>query len=173
MPTSIAMTMPTLRDERPDDADAIRELTREAFLTMPFASGDEHELVGALRRAGALTVSLVAEHDDHLVGHIAISPATAADGSAGWYAIGPVSVRPAVQRLGIGSLLINTGLQRLTARAALGCILTGNPDYYVRFGFRVEPELCPANEPAEFFMVKRLGTAIPQGPFQFHPAFHE
>lgn len=150
---------------------AIRELTRDAFRTMPFADGDEHELIDALRSAGALTVSLVAEHDDCIVGHIAIAPASAADHSTDWYAIGPVSVSPGFQRRGVGTRLVNAGLQRLIGRRAQGCILTGDPAYYLRFGFRVAAALAPEGEPAEFFMVKQLGETAPQSPFRFHPAF--
>lgn len=166
------MADPTLRDEQAGDYDAIYHLTQRAFAPMAFAAGDEQDLINALREAGALTVSLVAEGDGEVVGHIAFSPAYAADGAPGWYALGPVSVAPEVQGLGIGRLLIEAGLQRLMALNAAGCILTGNPAYYKRFGFVVRADLAPAGEPAEFYMVRPLGDPSPSQVVSFHPLFH-
>lgn len=161
-----------IRPEKTEDRGAIRDVTFEAFKSMPFANGDEPEVIDRLRVANALIVSLVAELDDGIVGHIAFSPATAADGSGPWYALGPVSVLPSWQRQGIGSELIHEGLGELEHVGAIGCILTGNPDYYTRFGFKSSPGLAPDNEPAEYFMVKFLGTGLPEGRFRFHDAFY-
>ena len=163
----------TLRPETPDDHAAIRETTRAAFAPMAFADGDEHELVGALREAGALTLSLVAEEAGRVVGHVAFSPAAAADGSSGWYTLGPVSVTPERQRAGIGSALIATGLDGLATLGARGCIVLGDPGYYARFGFELAPELAPAPEYATHFMVLITGEGAvpPNGPMRFHPLF--
>jgi putative acetyltransferase len=139
---------------------------------MPFADGDEHELVAALRDRAALAVSLSADLDGRIIGHIAISHAVAADGSPGWYALGPVSVLPEYQGRGIGSALINQALRQIEELGASGCILTGDPNYYVRFGFELAPALAPADEPAQYFMVKVMGAVEPQGPFRFHDAFY-
>ena len=160
-----------IRDELQADRVAIRTITLEAFRTMPFAAGDEHELIDTLRDSGALVVSLVAELEGEVIGHIAFSPATSTDGSSGCYALGPVSVHPSFQREGIGNALVRRGLERLQHRDARVCILTGNPDYYRRFGFQVSPEHAPASEPAEYFMLKPMGASIPDGPIHFHPAF--
>ena len=102
-----------LRDETPADIDAIRALTEEAFRTAPHADGTEHVIVDRLRAAGALTLSLVAEIDGAVAGHVAFSPVTLSDGSAGWYGLGPISVEPARQGEGIGSALVRAGLDRL------------------------------------------------------------
>jgi predicted N-acetyltransferase YhbS len=67
-----------IRSERSSDVDAIGELIRSAFLGMPYADGDEAELVEVLRAQDALSVSLVAEREGTLVGHVAISPARSA-----------------------------------------------------------------------------------------------
>lgn len=166
------MRPPVIRPERPDDAEAIRSVTYEAFRDMPFADGDEHELVGVLRQSGALAVSLVADLDGWIVGHIAISPATCDDGSIGWYALGPVSVVPAYQRLGIGSALINEAMLQIEMLGARGCILTGDPNYYTRFGFEPAPALAPANQPPQYFMIKIIRPGVPQCPFRFNKAFH-
>ena len=160
-----------IRAEQPADEDRIRELICAAFEPMPFADGDEHELPDRLRAASALELSLVAELAGRIVGHIAFSPANCSDGTPGWYALGPVSVDPAHQRSGIGSELIDAGLKALRQRSATGCILTGDPNYYRRFGFVLAPELAPADEPKEYFMLKLLGGGRPRGEIFFHEAF--
>ena len=99
-----------------------------------------------------------------------LSPATASDGTPGWYALGPLAVLPAHQRSGLGARLVHAGLHAIAERGANGCILTGNPAYYVRFGFRLAPSNAPPGEPAEFFMVKLLGQTEPVGAIYFHPA---
>ncbi|MGP1354071.1 MAG: GNAT family N-acetyltransferase [Parasphingopyxis sp.] len=160
-----------IRPERPDDRDAIHELTRRAFAPMPYSDGDEQYLLDALRDASALSVSLVAEQAGAIVGHVAFSPAFPADGSPGWYALGPVSADPDLQKRGIGSRLIGTGLDRLRARGAAGCILVGDPAYYSRFGFRLRPDRAPEDQPKNYFQMLPLGDAEPAGSIDFHPVF--
>jgi predicted N-acetyltransferase YhbS len=160
-----------IRDEAPEDVAAIRELTRRAFASMPHSDGREPEIIDALRREGALAISLVALRDQQVVGHVAFSPATAADGTADWYALGPVAVDPPLQRKGIGSALIERGIERLRERDAAGCIVIGDPSYYTRFGFRSAPALAPPSYPSEFFMLLPLSVAEPTAAMGFHPAF--
>ena len=162
-----------IRPETAADIDAIRNATDLAFRDMPYASGTEADIVNRLRDQGALSLSLVATIDDEVVGHVAFSPAKAADASQPWFTLGPVSVVPERQRQGIGSALMKRGLEILRKQQALGCILTGNPDYYRRFGFEVSPENSVAEEYAEFFMVKRLANINPTGAIAFHAAFGE
>jgi len=167
-------TMPidlVVRPERPGDHDALTALITAAFEGKPYADGDEAELLGALRRAGALSLSLVAEREGVVVGQIAFSPARPTSGAEGWYALGPVAVLPAHQGLGIGARLVRQGLDVLVSRGASGCILVGDPAYYSRFGFEVRLENAPAGQPAEYFMLKILRGPAPQGPIAFHPAF--
>jgi putative acetyltransferase len=165
------MRATTVRQERPADACAIGELIRAAFLGMPYAEGDEAELVEALRAQGALSVSLVAECERTIVGHVAFSPARAAGGTHGWYALGPLAVLPAHQRGGIGSALVRAGLDALSGLDAQGCILVGDPPYYARFGFSPLPGSAPPGQPPEFFMVRLLRGQLPVGPIHFHEAF--
>lgn len=160
-----------IRPERPGDHAAIGELITAAFAGKPYAEGDEAELLVALRREGALTLSLVAELGGEVVGQAAFSPAFAAGTASRWFALGPVAVLPAHQGRGIGSRLVRAGLETLSAGGADGCILVGDPAYYARFGFRVRPENAPAGQPREYFQVKELGGAAPAGPIRFHPAF--
>lgn len=162
-----------IRAESSHDVDAIHTLTDLAFRDMDYASGTEAEIVDRLRDAGALSVSLVATVNDEVIGHVAFSPATVADATHPWFTLGPVSVRPDHQRQGVGSALIEQGLAILHKRGALGCILTGNPDYYRRFGFEVSPENSPQEEYEAFFMVKTFSGSAPGGKFAFHEAFGE
>jgi len=129
-------------------------------------------MIDDLRAAGALVISLVAMRGDAVVGHIAFSPAAAADASPGWYALGPVAVEPDRQRQGIGAMLINEGVRRLEAMNASGCVLVGDPNFYVRFGFRPFPNLAPLGEPPDYFMILPLATAAPTSTVAFHPLFH-
>jgi putative acetyltransferase len=116
-------------------------VTVEAFKAMAISRHTEQFIVEALRAAGALTVSLIAEIDGHVVGHIAFSPVTMSDGTPDWYGLGPISVLPEHQRLGIGKALIHEGLARLRGLHARGCCLVGHPEYYKKFGFLNTSEL--------------------------------
>lgn len=99
-----------IRNETSADVSDIAEVTAAAFRTLAISRHTEPFIVAALRAAGALAVSLVAELDGRVVGHIAFSPVTMSDGSPDWYGLGPVSVRPEHQRKGIGGALIREGL---------------------------------------------------------------
>ena len=160
-----------IRTETADDQGAIYSVTEIAFRDMEYASGDEQDIVNRLRDAGALSVSLVATVAGTVVGHVAFSPAGSSDSSGPWFTLGPISVLPEYQRQGIGSALIEEGLSRLRDQGAAGCILTGNPDYYRRFGFEVSPANSPEKAYEDFFMIKPLGEIRPNGPMSFHEAF--
>jgi putative acetyltransferase len=166
------MTRLKIRKECGSDSDAIRSITEQAFHGRPYAAGDEQEVIDRLRSANALTLSLVAVLEAEVVGHIAFSPAETGDGSYPWYALGPVSVIPERQGQGIGSALIESGLAQLKQLNALGCILTGDPLFYEKFGFQLAPVNAPLNEPAEYFMLKLLSSEPPRGRFIFHGAFY-
>ena len=162
-----------IREETGADVDAIRAVTERAFRDVPYASGDEQDIVERLRAAGALSVSLVAIVNEAVAGHIAFSPATSSDGTRPWFALGPVSVEPDLQRQGIGSALIRQGLAVIESQGALGCILVGDPHYYRRFGFELSPANSPAEDFAENFMLLCFSPAIPDGAMLFHDAFFE
>jgi len=163
---------PKIRLEKNADHYVIREITELAFREMPFAGGDEQDVIDRLRCCNALSLSLVAELEGEVVGHIAFSPALSEDQSDQWFALGPVSVLPEFQTRGIGSALVESGLKRIKGRNALGCILTGNPEYYRRFGFALSPQHVPLNEPKEYFMLRLFTSIQPTGAFSFHPAFY-
>lgn len=160
-----------IRPEQPADIDAIFELTKEAFADHPIEPHTEHFIVNALRAAGALTISLVAESDGRVVGHIAFSPVTISDGSPDWYALGPVSVRPAFQRQGFGRALIENGLAQLKSLGARGCVLVGEPAFYERFEFSGAPQLTMPGIPQEYILSLPLGGPPAAGVVTHHPAF--
>lgn len=160
-----------IRYEAPGDEQVIHALTSAAFKEMPFSDGDEPDLVDRLREDGDLTLSLVAEDAERIVGHIAFSPVTIADGARDWYGLGPVSVWPEVQHRGIGGALIRRGIADLTAKSARGMILLGSPVYYSRFGFVHEPQLTYPGPPAEFFQALLIQGTMPHGQVSYAPAF--
>jgi len=118
-----------------------------------------------------LTLSLVAELDGRVVGHVAVSPVTISDGSAGWFGLGPISVAPALQRQGIGSALMREAIGRLRALGASGCFLVGNPAYYERFGFRNGVGLLYGDAPEEVSLALAIDGPMPHGTVHFHEAF--
>lgn len=160
-----------IRNETPDDIDAIAEVTIAAFKTLAISQHTEQFIVAALRAAKVLTLSLVAESEDRVIGHIAFSPVTLSDGTPNWYGLGPVSVLPEHQRTGIGRLLIEEGLLRLKDLNARGCCLVGHPEYYRRFGFRNESGLVHDGVPPEVFFVLSFDGHVPHGTVSFHEAF--
>jgi len=160
-----------IRGERDSDADAIAEVTAAAFETLEISNHTEQFIIEALRAAGALKVSLVAELDGRVIGHIAFSPVTISDGTANWYGLGPISVLPELQRQGFGKALIREGLSRLRDTGAGGCCLVGHPEYYVKFGFQNLPGLMLEGVPPEVFFGLSFDGFIPQGSVSFHEAF--
>lgn len=161
-----------IRSEQPSDYDAIYDITKRAFAPMPFAGGNEQDLINALRDNDALIISLVALIGTEIVGHIAFSEAFPINEAGGYYALGPVAVDPRLQRSGIGSALINAGIDMLRKRGAACCILIGNTNYYKRFGFKAAPHLCPDGEPSDHYMILPLGNKNPDSVAGFHPLFH-
>jgi putative acetyltransferase len=160
-----------IRPEVSRDIEAIDKVTVEAFRNAPHTDHTEQYIVKALRNTGALTISLVAELDGEVVGHVAISPVSLSDGTKHWYGLGPISVVPKLQGAGIGTQLMQVVLGKLKSLGASGCVLLGDPAYYKRFGFRPEPGLVLPDVPAEYFQVLSFGEPIPQGLVSYCAAF--
>lgn len=161
----------SIRPESPADIPGIFAVTEAAFRTAAHSAGTEQFIVNALRDAGALAVSLVAELDGQVIGHVAVSPVSVSDGASGWYGLGPISVLPRHQRSGVGSQLMQAALQELRDRGESGCMLVGDPAYYRRFGFQPVPELTYPGVPPEYFMAVSFGPPVPRGVATFHPGF--
>ena len=160
-----------IRAETHNDVCAITEVTIAAFKTLEISNHTEQFIIEALRATKTLTVSLVAEMDGRVIGHIAFSPVTISDGTPNWYGLGPVSVLPACQRQGIGKALIQEGLSRLNDMNAQGCCLVGHPEYYRKFGFKNMSGLVLEGVPQEVFFALSFGGHTPQGTVAFPEAF--
>jgi len=161
-----------IRDERLEDIPAIAELTRAAFQNADHSSHTEQFIVNALRKHGQLTISLVALEHNQLVGHVAISPVSISSGETGWYGLGPISVLPAKQEQGIGTLLLQAALDGLQSVGAEGCVVLGDSQYYGRFGFKAFSELYLKDVPPEYFQVIAFNGSIPHGEVVYHEAFN-
>jgi putative acetyltransferase len=160
-----------IRNEKDADVDTITEVTVTAFKTLEISNHTEQFIIEALRANNALTVSLIAEVDGHVVGHVAFSPVTISDGTQNWYGLGPVSVLPEHHRKGIGKSLILEGISRLKGLNAKGCCLVGHPDYYMKLGFKNLSGLVHEGVPQEVFLGMSFDGQIPQGTVNFHDGF--
>ncbi|MCP3097292.1 N-acetyltransferase [Myxococcus sp. K15C18031901] len=161
-----------LRPETPTDSGEIQRLITAAFQDAPHTSHTEQFIVNALRRAGVLSVSLVAEDDGVLVGHVALSPVSLSSGEAGWYGLGPIAVLPERQGQGIGARLMTAALAALRDLGASGCVLLGDPAFYQRFGFSPRPELVLPDVPAEYFQALSFTGHWPVARVAYHDAFN-
>ena len=144
-----------IREERPPDIAAVREVNDRAF-----GQDLEGRIVDALRSNGAVALSLVATLNDHVIGHILYSPVTIGDATG--TGLGPMAVLPEHQREGIGARLIDEGRRRLEAQGCPFVIVIGHDKYYPRFGFvraSVHGITCEWEVPDEAFMVHVLDTS--------------
>ena len=163
-----------IRQEASADASAIRHVNQQAF-----RQTEEADLVDTLRRRGAFTLSLVALLADQIVGHILFTPVQieSADSSFEAIGLGPMAVLPTHQRNGIGSRLVQAGLEECRRVGHGVVVVVGHPEYYPRFGFlparrfgiRYEEEV-----PEEVFMVLELregALAGRSGTVRYQPEF--
>ncbi len=160
-----------IRIERPRDAEAIHSMTVSAFQTVPYGDGSEGRVIDALRDAGALTLSLVAEEGGHIIGQATFSPVMIDARAGPWFGLGPVAVLPQRKHQGTGSALIREGLRRIKEAGAELCVLLGDPAYYSRFGFEHDPSLLCGDGRPEAFQRLVLSGAAPTGKVAFHDAF--
>jgi putative acetyltransferase len=168
-----AMTLSglTIRAETASDAPAIEAVTAAAFLNASHSSRTEQHIVNALRAAGKLTISLVAESAGAVVGHVAVSPVSISTGALGWFGLGPVSVLPRLQGGGIGSQLVREALRMLRASGAAGCVVLGEPEYYGRFGFAADSNLVFPGPPSKYFQAIAFHPVNARGTVTYHEAF--
>jgi putative acetyltransferase len=159
-----------IREEAPADVASVHEVE-----TFAFDRAGEADLVNRLRADGALAVSLVAELDGHVVGHVAFSP-VAIEGARDVVGLGPVAVLPALQTCAIGARMIEEGLASARERGARAAVVLGHPDYYPRFGFVVSTRfgIRYPDVPEDAFMAAELepgALAAARCAVRYHPAF--
>lgn len=161
-----------IRPEQNGDRSAISNLTARAFAGIEHSDQSEPQIIDRLRAAGGLSLSLVAVEAKDLIGHVAFSSVMIDGDDKGWFGLGPVSVAPERQGVGVGSALILDGLDRLRFNGAAGCVVLGDPGYYMRFGFERSDDLRYEGAPTEYFMSLTFGRhARPSGQVDYHPAF--
>ena len=160
----------TIRNEETYDIGQVRAVVQAAFPTEV-----ESKLVDALRANGKAIISLVAVHDDHVVGHILFSPiSTRLPSDAKGIGLAPVAVYPHVQSQGIGSQLIREGLRVCRERSFDYCVVLGSPEYYSRFGFEKASNFDLQNEYGvddEFMVIQFSAHPLPRGLVRYAPEF--
>ena len=164
-----------IRSQTAGDDSAVRQVNQTAFPTP-----DEAALVERLRAEADPVVSLVAEDDSGVVGHILFSPVSL-DADSGFFAMGlaPMAVLPDRQRQGIGSALVRAGLDACRKLGCRAVFVLGHPDYYPRFGFVAASRYgieCRFEAPDEAFMALELEPGALEGlagKMHYHPAFDE
>lgn len=124
-----------VREEQPGDREQIRNVNQAAF-----GRSDEADLIDSLFMEGAVLLSLVAEVDGQIAGHILFSRMSVetAEGSVAAVALAPMAVLPEHQGRTVGSQLVRRGLDQLRERGERIIIVLGHEHYYSRFGFSVE-----------------------------------
>jgi putative acetyltransferase len=162
-----------IRDEAAPDRAGVRRVNERAF-----GQPAEADLVEALHRAAVEVISLVAEVDGQIVGHILFSPVTLEpDARKRLLGLAPMAVDPDWQRQGIGSDLVRTGLARAAAAGFDGVVVLGHPAYYPRFGFRPAAQRglrCEYDVPPEVFLVLECPSRSldgVRGLVRYHEAF--
>jgi len=166
-----------IRQECEADYDSVFEVVKSAFETMEVASGDEQDLVNRLRKSTVFVpeLSLVAEHDGNILGHIMFTKMKVGTHPA--LALAPVAVLPKYQKQGIGAKLIVEGHRIARELGHSVVILVGHPDYYPRFGYKPAGEYniqAPFDVPVDAFMVMELregGLKEVSGMIEFAPEF--
>ncbi|SHG96812.1 GNAT family N-acetyltransferase [Ferrimonas marina] len=164
-----------IRPETLADEAHIRSLVYNAFKGHPYhppgAEPTEHLAIDRLRHGHELRLSLVAELDGRIVGHIAFSPVTINGHEHAWWGLAPLSVAPEWQGKGIGTALAKAGMAKAEGSGIAGVVVLGDPNYYQRFGFRHYDGLHYPDVPPEYFLACRFGEATPSGAVHYSKAF--
>jgi putative acetyltransferase len=154
-----------IRPETLADCLAIRHVNEQAF-----GKPNEARIVEGVRESPFFIpeLSLVAEHDRKIVGHILFSKGKVQGEGESWdlLALGPVAVSPSCQRQGVGSRLVQAGLERALQLGHRGVFLIGHPTYYPRFGFTPARTFglgLPFEVPDEVFMALPLWPGAMDG----------
>lgn len=173
MTISTAPSPLLIRNERSTDHAAVR-----AINTAAFGQAAEADLVDALRDRADRVISLVADIEHEIVGHILFSPVTLPGHDALAIAgLAPMAVAPDRQRTGIGSALVRAGLVQCRSNDYRAVVVLGHAEYYPRFSFRPASRFgigCEYDVPENAFMVLELEPGYlrgASGTIRYHPAF--
>jgi len=163
----------TIRRERDGDEAAISQVIASAFAALEWSDGSEVGIVERLRKDGDLEASYVAvTASGSIVGHVAFSRVDINGAAQGWFGLAPLAVLPDWQNRGIGSALVEAGLEDLQRIAAAGCVVLGDPRYYSRIGFAHDPALTyPGALLADHFQRLVWHGETPTGAVTYAPAF--
>jgi len=162
-----------IRREHPGDEAAVHRVNEDAF-----GGPDEAAIVEALRANGGVTLSLVAELDGTVIGHILFSPVSI-DPAGAAIGLAPMAVLPGHQRRGVGGSLVREGLELLRQAGHAAVVVLGHPEYYPRFGFVGASRFglrCEFACPDEAFMAIELSPgalASRPGIVRYRPEFQQ
>ena len=164
-----------IREEIPSDINKIWKLNSEVFDT-----DAEANLVDELRSSGCLYLSLVAELENNIIGHILFTPVvlTNFENDLRIMGLAPMAVEKKYQNKGIGTGLVNVGLEHCRNQQVNAVVVLGHPDYYPKFGFVPSVEYGIHSEyevPEEVFMVLELTSGSlknRKGTIKYHEAFN-
>ena len=162
-----------IRAEERRDWAAVHAVNVSAFETPA-----EANLVDALREQAQPLVSLIAEDNGAIVGHIVFSPVSHSGHPAlKTVGLAPMAVAPEHRRKGIGSALVRAGLEQCRQLGFGAVVVLGHPAYYPRFGFLSSTCFgigCEYEVPEEVFMVVELQAGFlrgASGKIKYHSAF--
>lgn len=149
-----------------------------AVNALAFDTSAEAKLVNVLRQQATQVLSLVAEIDKEVVGHILFSPVhLSGHPDLKVMGLAPMAVRPQQQRQGVGSALVRAGLKQCKQLGFTAVVVLGHPNYYPRFGFVPASRFGIDSEyevPEDVFMAMELEPKAlngKTGKVQFHKAF--
>ena len=162
----------TVRPEAEGDAARIGAVVSAAFADAPHADGDEAALVERLRAGGDLALSLVAEDEEGMIGHIGFSPLTVGGESNGWMQLAPLAVVTHWRGEGVARSLIVRGIAELRERGAQGIGVLGEPALYEKFGFGPASGMILPADQQPFYRALALDGDLPRGEVRYADAFY-